>query len=72
MAKDQKAVKSEQVVTVDGKKYEWTALSKEARAAFLNLNAIDGELKRLRVQAGIAQIARKSTGEQLKKLLPAK
>ncbi len=60
----------EEVVTIDGKKYNWADLSKEARAALVNLNATDGELKQLRVRVGIAQTARAAFAEQLKAALP--
>lgn len=61
----------ENVVTIDGKKYNWADLNKEARAALANISAVDAELKRLRVQVGIAQAARASFAEQLKANLPA-
>ena len=62
--------KNEEVVTIDGKKYNWADLSKEARTALVNLNATDGEIKQLRVRVGIAQTARSTFAEQLKAALP--
>ncbi|SEP92301.1 hypothetical protein SAMN04488038_102221 [Solimonas aquatica] len=68
MAKVEKQVAAKQapVVAIDGQKYEWAKLSKEARAAVININTVDAELKRLRVQVGIAQTARKLFVAQLR------
>ncbi len=57
-------------VTIDGTKYELDSLSKDARAALGNLAAVEQELRRLRMQAGIARIAQQALGAQLRTLLP--
>lgn len=56
-------------INIDGAQYHLDDLSGDARQAVLNIAATDGELKRLRVQVGIAQAARKAFGETLRAAL---
>lgn len=63
--------KAANTVTIDGTQYEVDSLSKEARAALVNLQLTEGEIKRLRVQLGIAQTAQRAFAAQLKAGLPA-
>lgn len=53
-------------VTVDGVEYEFDKLSQAAKNLLVNINATDGEIRRLRTQVGIAEAARQLFGEKLK------
>ncbi|MEQ8798078.1 MAG: DUF6447 family protein [Salinisphaeraceae bacterium] len=60
----------ERTITIDGTEYNLADLSEEARNAAANVSATDVELRRLRVQVGIAQAARKTFADALKANLP--
>lgn len=62
--------KAGRTVTIDGTEYDLDNLSAQARAALVDLNATDAELRRLQVQANIAQAARKAFADRLRATLP--
>ena len=55
-------------VTIGGVKYDVASLSKEARGTLNSLATVEGELRRLRVQAGIARVAQQALAQQLQKV----
>ena len=57
-------------VNIDGKEYALADLSKEARQQLANLRAVDAELRHLQRQLAIAQTARATYAEVLKRALP--
>lgn len=74
--KDTKKSKSDEIIaegeaqsrqiTIDGKVYEWEKLSDVVKAKITNLREVDREIRRLRVQLGIAQIAHVTLASSLK------
>ena len=53
-------------ITIDGQVYEWEKLSDVVKAKITNLREVDREIRRLRVQMGIAQIAHVALASSLK------
>lgn len=56
---------------IDNQEYDFDTLSDAARQQLVNLRVIDKEIERLKIQLGIAQIARTSIAESIKSKLPA-
>ncbi len=71
MAEETATETPQRKITIDGVEYDMSALSDNARNAAANVYAADQELRRLRVQVGIAQAARKSFADTLSAELPA-
>jgi hypothetical protein len=60
----------DQTVTIDGKKYPLSSLSKVARGHLLHARAADAEIKHLQMKLLIAQTAQKVFAVALKQALP--
>ncbi len=57
-------------IKIDNKDYDLDALSAEARAQLISLQATDQEIQRLQIQLAIAQTARNAYAKALQELLP--
>lgn len=57
-------------ITIDGTEYSLTDLSENARNQVQNLRITDQEIQRLQQQLAIAQTARKTYADALKRELP--
>lgn len=57
-------------IKIDNKDYDLNALSAEARAQLISLQATDAEIQRLRIQLAISQTARAAYARVLQELLP--
>ncbi len=64
-------VSKTKTLIIDNQEYDFDTLSNAARQQLVNLRVIDKEIERLKVQLGIAQIARASIAESVKSKLPA-
>lgn len=58
-------------VSIDGKEYDLTDLSVEAKEQLNNIQLTDQELQRLQVQTAITQTARNAYAQALKNALSA-
>ena len=65
------AAASTATVTINGKSYRVADLSEAARIQVLNIQAVDGEINRLKLQMAIARTARKTYLDALQAALPA-
>jgi hypothetical protein len=59
-----------ETVTIDGKEYLTRDLSRNARIQLANLQVVDQEIARLKIQMAIAQTARAAYAKVLKDELP--
>lgn len=64
------AEKAEQTVTVNDKVYKLSELSEECKKQIVNINTVDGELRRLQAQVAIHQTARNTYQRALVDALP--
>lgn len=58
-------------ITIDGKEYDITTFSDEAKAQLASLQFVDAELQRLQSQAAALQTARIAYSKALQEALPA-
>ena len=58
-------------ITIGNTEYQVSDLSRRARSAAVNINTTDAELRRLKIQLGIAQTARKVFADVLRNELAA-
>lgn len=61
---------SSPTITINGKSYAASDLSEAARTQVLNIQAVDGEINRLKMQMAIAQTARRAYQNALVAALP--
>ncbi len=52
-------------ITIDGKEYEYEALSDKAKAQLTSMQFVDNELARLQAQASVLQTARMAYSKEL-------
>ena len=60
------AVLAGKTITINGKEYELSSLSENARAQVTNLRVTDGEIERLKAHLAIFQTARTAYAKALK------
>lgn len=53
------------IINIDGKEYEYEALSDKAKAQLTSLQYVDNELARLQAQASVYQTARMAYSKEL-------
>ena len=57
---------SDNVITIDGKEYEYDSLTDTAKANLQSLQFVQGELNRLAAQSAVLKTAQKAYGDVLK------